>query len=291
MLNAGFRLLDVDDAVQGCRIAVSLLYPTQGPERMMPFGPFQLPLAMSAPVEGEALQLVVISHGSGGTPFTHRDLARHLARSGFVVALVQHPGNHRGDDSLAGKVSNLQNRPRHLRLVMDAVFGDAELGRHLAPGVAIVIGHSMGGYTALAIAGGNPRSFPGETSDGTTGPVEVEHDGRVKAIVLLAPATVWFLEPGELSDVKVPILMRTGEKDFLLAPIHTQIVEQGIRDPKQLDHRVVPNAGHFAFLSAYPAAMKTPAIPPSQDPEGFNREAYLPVMFEEIVAFARAVGT
>ena len=49
-----------------------------------------------------------------------RPIALHLARAGFVVALPEHPGNNRSDNSLANTAVNLANRPRHVRLVLDA---------------------------------------------------------------------------------------------------------------------------------------------------------------------------
>jgi predicted dienelactone hydrolase len=283
-MNAGCRALELWDDVQGASIALWLLYPTRSLEQLEPFGPFRMRLALNATVEGEELPLVVISHGSGGTPWTHRDLAAHLARSGFLVALLQHPGNHRGDDSLQGKVANLQHRPRHVRLAIDAVLGDEIVGKHASPRGVALIGHSMGGYTALAVAGGEPSAFAWETPDGTAGPVSVEHDPRVRALVLLAPATAWFMAEGALAGVQVPVLMRTGEKDTLTDPFHARVVELGLA-PALLDHQRVPSAGHFAFLSPYPAEMKSPAIPPSQDPDGFDREAFLPLLFADIVRF------
>ncbi|MDB4996744.1 MAG: hypothetical protein JWM74_4176, partial [Myxococcaceae bacterium] len=151
-----------------------------------------------------------------------------------------------------------------------------------------VIGHSLGGYTALAVAGGEPSSFAWEKAEGTAGPFDVEHDLRVRALVLLAPATAWFMADRALANIDVPILMRTGEKDPHTDAMHGEIVERGLRDRTRLDHKVIPNAGHFAFVSTYPAALESPAIPPSQDPEGFDRAAYLPLLFDEIVTFLRA---
>jgi predicted dienelactone hydrolase len=285
----GCRALEVEDPIQGAQVAVRLLYPTREPEQPCPFGPFTLNLATGAGVEGDHLPLVVVSHGTGSTPWLHRDLASHLARSGFVVALIQHPGNNRGDDGLAGKLVNLQNRPRHVRLVIDAVFADEHVGKHLATGGVGVVGHSLGAYTALAVAGGKPSAFAWETPDGVPGPFAVEHDARVRALVLLAPATVWFMGEGALCEVEVPILMRTGGADVHAEPIHGQIVERGVPVPARLDHQVVPKAGHFGFVSVYPSALKSPAIPPSQDPEGFDRAAFLPVLFADVVAFLRRV--
>ena len=286
-INAGCRAIDVADAVQGTSIPVRLLYPTRAQARPTPFGPFRVDIALDAPVDGHALPLVVISHGSGGTPFTHRDLALHLARAGCVAALVQHPGNCRADDSLSGTVANLENRPRHLHVVIDAALTDPIVGAHVAPRGVTIIGHSMGGYTALAVAGGKPTSLAQESPNGAAVTVPVRRDARVSALVLLAPATPWFMARGALADVDVPILMRTGERDMLTTAFHAQVVASGLQDPAQLDHLVVANAGHFAFLSPYPPEMVSPAIPPSQDPPGFDRAAYLPVLFDEIVRFIR----
>ena len=286
-IRVGCRALEVHDPVQQAGVSLRVLYPTLAPDREEPFGPFTLALAMDAAVEGAGLPLVLISHGTGGTPWTHRDLAAHLARSGFVAGLLQHPGNHRADDRLAGKAINLENRPRHVRLAIDAVLTDPSLGGHLRRGGVAVVGHSLGGYTALAVAGGRPWAAPWETPDGRAAPLAVERDPRVRALVLLAPATPWFMAPDGLTGVRLPILMRTGEKDAHTDPAHAAIVERGLPEPGLLQHRVIPNAGHFAFLSPYPDHLKSPAIPPSQDPEGFDRAAFLPILFDDVVTFLR----
>ena len=71
-------------------------------------------------------------------------------------------------------------------------------------------------------------------------------------------------------------------------PLFARIVEQGLPAEARLDHVVVEGAGHFSFVSAYPPALASPAIPPSQDPEGFDRTAYLPVLFGDIARFLGA---
>lgn len=287
-MTVGCRSLDVTDVVQGARVPVWVLYPARAPERLEEFGPYPLAVATGAPVEGEGLPLVVISHGNNGSPWTLRGLAAYLARAGFVVALLEHPGNSRSDGSLAGTAANLENRPRHVRLVLDAVFADEHLGRRLARSGAGVIGHSIGAYTALAVAGGRPSSFPNEAPDGKAHAVPVVRDPRVRALVLLAPASVWFMGAGALADVDLPILMRTGEHDTHTPGMHAAIILRGIPDARRIDHRVVPGAGHFSFQSPFPPAMTRPEFPPSQDPPGFDRVAYQPVLHAEILAFLRA---
>lgn len=306
-ITIGCRALDVMDTVQGARIPSWVVYPApgpapgpaqgraQGPEQIERFGPYELAVTMGAPVAGDRLPLVVISHGNGGSPWTHRGLAAHLARAGFVVALLEHPGNSRSDNSLAFTAANLANRPRHLGLVLDAVFQDEQLGARLAPaGVGLatagvgLIGHSIGAYTALALAGGRPTSLPNEEPDGQARPVPVARDPRVRALVLLAPASIWYRAEGALAGADVPILMRTGARDAHTHPLHGAIVLRGVPDPARIDHQVVPNAGHFSFQSPFPPAMTRPDFPPSQDPPGFDRAAYEPVLSAEIATFLRA---
>jgi pimeloyl-ACP methyl ester carboxylesterase len=146
----------------------------------------------------------------------------------------------------------------------------------------------MGGYTALAIAGGEPTPFPNETPDGQSKLVNVTHDDRVKALVLLAPAAGWYRELRSLAKVNVPILMLTGEKDQFTPPFHSEWIKNRVTDQAKVDHRVVPNAGHFAFMSPFPIAMIRPDFPPSQDPEGFDRAAYQPILYADVERFLRA---
>ena len=107
-MNVGYRALAVRDDVQGARVPVHVLYPTEAMARTETFGRYEIDVATDAPVAGERLPLVAVSHGTGGTPWGYRGLATHLARAGFAVALVEHPGNSRADNSL-------ENTPRTSR--------------------------------------------------------------------------------------------------------------------------------------------------------------------------------
>lgn len=285
----GCFLIDIPDQLQGAIITTAFLYPASGSPTREPFGPYSLEVARDAPANGDCLRLVVLSHGNSGSPWTLRETAAHLAQSGFVVALPEHPGNSRSDNSLAGTAANLENRPRHISMVIDAAFAHERLGKCLMPNRVGVIGTSIGGYTALAVAGGQPWAGPHETDDGKANPVKVVADPRVRAIVLLAPATPWFMPERSLSLVNVPILMRTGSKDEITPAWHADLVNNGVPDPLRIDHQIVPGAGHFSFLSEFPPEMKRPDFPPSNDPEGFDRKVLQPVLQKQIVDFLNRV--
>jgi predicted dienelactone hydrolase len=289
-LSCGCRLVNINDKVQGAVVPTAFLYPALGEEKAEQFGPYALEVALDAPPADGAWPLVVISHGNSGTPWAYRQLAKHLALAGFVVALPAHTGNTRLDNSLAGTAANLANRPRHLTLAIDAVLADAALGAHVASDTAgprvAVIGHSIGGYAALATAGGLAWSGPRESKDAQPAPVPVTPDARIRSLVLLNPATFWFID-GSLKPLRLPILLRTGEKDELTPIEHAHKIIEGVANPALVEHKDIPGAGHFAFMSKFPPEMTRPGFKPSQDPEGFDRESIQPEFFADVTAFLR----
>jgi predicted dienelactone hydrolase len=232
----GIRKFELTDGLSTERFPMMALYPTITPPTPVKLGPFTEQLSPDAPIATGKHLLVAISHGSGGSHLAYRTLASHLACSGCVVALPEHPGN-RDDNRLEGTLENLRGKPRSISLAIDAVTADPMFGPHVSRDTAAVIGHSMGGYTALAAAGGVPRCSP---ESGNV--VDVHGDPRVKAVVLMAPATPWFFAEGSLSGVRVPVLMFTAEHDPHSSPWHAEVVARALPDPSLLTHRRVPNA-------------------------------------------------
>jgi predicted dienelactone hydrolase len=285
--SAGCRLVDVFDAQRGAVFPMLVTYPSTAPEQPEQVGRFTMSVAMDGPVAGGTFPLVVVSHGTGGSHLLYRTLAAHLARGGFVVALPEHPRNNRNDNTLAGTETILAERPRHLRLAIDRAYADAAIGPHLRRDAVAVVGHSLGGYTALALAGGRPTAFPHETADRQPHAVPVTPDERVKALVLLAPATPWYMAPGALQNVRVPIQMWTASEDEHAPPWHAEIVMRGVPEAGRIDHHVVPGAGHYSFLSPFPPETTSPAFPPSQDPPGFDRERFHDELNGAVEAFLR----
>jgi predicted dienelactone hydrolase len=239
------------------------------------------PAQLWVPRAGEGWPLVALSHGGGGSHQLYSTVARHLAARGFVVVLPEHPGNNRRDNRLQGTLQNLEDRPRHLVLAMDAVRADAELGPRVAHERAAVVGHSMGGYTALAVAGGRAFSERGE-------PVAARPDPRVRALVLLAPATAWYLAPEALRRLDLPILLLEAEHDPITPAWQGDLVQNGVADRSKVTRRTVPGAGHFSFLTPFPPAMIRPDFAPGNDPPGFDRAAFHRVLPLEVSAFLEA---
>ncbi len=263
----GSRQMQIKDEILGISFPALVMYPTAVPSAPTAFGPYSIDVSPDAPIVDGQYPLVVVSHGNNGSHLLYRTITTCLAKTGYVVVMLEHPGNNRNNNELEGTHENLVNRPRHVRLTMDAVFSDALFKACVQPDNVAIIGHSIGGYTALAVAGGTPWSE-------TRQRVDVVADPRVRALVLLAPATPWFLPNDSLRNVNVPILMLVAEHDPFTPRWHADVVLEGVPDRTLVTFRVVENAGHFSFLSPFPPKLKNAGFLPSTDPEGFDREKF-----------------
>ena len=131
----------------------TVFYPATGPEVPVRQGPFSFAwVPDGAPVPGRG-RLVVISHGSGGSPWVHVDLARALVQRGFTVAIPLHHGDNYLDPSEPGPVS-WRKRPREISQAIDLLASHPFFAGRLALDAVGVFGGSAGGHTALSLAGG-----------------------------------------------------------------------------------------------------------------------------------------
>ncbi|MFN8542976.1 MAG: hypothetical protein U0807_02000 [Candidatus Binatia bacterium] len=151
------------------------------------------------------LPVVLFSHGSGGIRFQSVFLAQHLASHGFLVASPDHHGNT-FVDALRGVVDAQAavNRPLDMHFVLDHLLAfDGEPGNFLAGAVdgdrVGMAGHSFGGYTAFALAGG---AFGLGTFT----------DPRVKAILPQAPFSGPF-DDAFFAGITIPTLVLGGSLD------------------------------------------------------------------------------
>jgi len=281
---AGCRIVEVAAPHLDAPITLCAMYPSVSAPEPTKLGPYTVDVALDGRPAAGPWPVAVISHGSGGSPLTHRDLARFLACEGFLVLLPEHPGNNRDDNHLANTAAILAQRPRDVTAVLDWAGSAQGFPSEVDLRRVGVVGHSLGGYTALTQAGGRAVAFARETPDHRACPVAVTKDERVAALVLLAPAAAWFVPEDSLADVRTPILMLTGEHDLMVAS-HGDLIAARLPATTPLDSRVVERAGHYSFLAPFPPERTNPGFPPSQDPPGFDRVAFHDLLYPEIGAF------
>ena len=144
----GFAQLSEPDG-----LTTTVFYPAVGTEVPVRQGPFHLSWVPDGkPLKGNG-RLVVISHGSGGSPWVHTDLARALVRRGFTVAIPLHRGDNYLDPSEPGPVS-WRKRPLEISQAIDRVGRYGPLAQYVSTDSVGVFGGSAGGHTVLSLAGG-----------------------------------------------------------------------------------------------------------------------------------------
>jgi predicted dienelactone hydrolase len=303
-LSAGFEQVMVPDP-GGPPLEVGIWYPSQDPATSQPLGLFEQSVANGGAVAGRGLPLIVMSHGTGGSFEGHYDTALALAAAGFVVAAVTHTGDNYRERTQVGR---LENRPRHIRVLIDYMLASWPHHDSIDPSRIGVFGFSAGGFTALVAIGGTPdmstvapycAAHPDEwscrmikdrnitLSGQSTETPDWVHDPRIAAAVIASPALAYTFSAKSLSAVTVPIQLWRGDSDEILPhPNYAQTVYD--RLPVKPEYHVVPNAGHFAFLA--PCSQSLAAMVPEicHDPEGFDRTAFHREFNPAVVAFFKA---
>ncbi|MFD9701969.1 alpha/beta hydrolase family protein [Lentzea sp. NPDC059081] len=202
--------------------------------------------------------IVLFAAGGGGDPERHRPLLDHLTAAGCEVVAPRFdrlmPGEASNDDLLA--------RPRGLVEALEGTTGEVT-----------VVGHSIGGWAALCLAGATPWGRDRR-------PLDVPRSSRVARLVLFAPATGWFVGPHAVDDVHVPVLAYAGTADTVTPPLQVEVLRKA---PGPVEIRVVPGAGHFSFMNTLP-----PTVP--EDPD-FDRPAFLEELAAETAEFILRGGT
>ncbi len=274
--SAGSKTISILDKENSITFENWLLYPSPGESQTMQIGPYTLDACPDGRVADGQFPLVVLSHGGGGSHLLYRVVAQYLAQNGFIVAMLEHYGNNRNDNSLEGQDRNISLRTQHVRLVIDTLLTDPGYMDHIDSQHIFMIGHSMGGCTALAIAGAVPWSAKEEQ-------IEVAYDGRVKALVLFAPAAAWYQHPDSFNNIDIPMVVFTAERDTLTPYWQADLIKKRVKDPALVEIRIVKNGGHLSFLAPFPENMRKRNFPPSQDPDGFDREAFHEALKVEVL--------
>lgn len=288
---------------------VALYYPTAALPRAIAMGPFTLNVAIAAKPIDEVKALILLSHGIGGSELGHSVLAQALARNGYLVAALRHPGDNWQDRSLLERSPEryFDERPRQASRVIDSILAnpvwkDRIASDSLGPRVG-ALGHSAGGYTVLALAGARPDLARLRThcqTEASADPIfcslgrsadalppspagtPSRKDERVRAVVAMAPAGV-LLTAESLATVQPATLIYEAELDRFLVPrFHAEWVASNLPAPNL--HRV-PNAWHFAFMDSPSLPISSPDGDVAANPPGFDRAAFLKQLAVEIPNF------
>jgi len=300
---------------------VTVFYPASGEALPVQRGPFLLTVAAGGtPVPGNG-RLIVVSHGSGGAPWVHADLARSLVDAGFVVAMPEHKADNYKDSSNPGPGS-WAVRPAEVSRAIDAVARDVRLAPLLALDKVGMYGISAGGHTALSLAGGrwSQAAFTrhceanlegdfqacvglitrltGSWIDGLrkwgallvirhrfTDDAPREHnDARIAAVVAGVPFAADF-DMASLASPRVPLGLVTAQQDRWLIPRYHSDRVLAACLPRCEWIADLPTGGHGALLSPPPPGLRGLIGDMLNDSPAFDRAALLPQVNARTAAF------
>lgn len=214
--------------------------------------------------------LVILSHGFGADRRFLGYLAEHLASYGITVAAIEHPASNVAwlNKVLAGQVygssenilpaTEFVDRPKDISFLIDELerlnqYSPLLKGKFNTQQV-VVIGHSLGGYTALAVAGASPdldhlRQFcddptrvglsPADWVQCSASELKQENlnfrDPRVVRVIALNPVMGRVFDAESLAGIKIPTLILAGTDDSITPALSQQLLPfSQLKGPKYL---------------------------------------------------------
>jgi predicted dienelactone hydrolase len=303
-------------------LRITLWYPSTSPEQEVDIGPPGAPIFISgrtaadAPFADDARHpLILVSHGFGGTARQMTWLASVLARAGYVVVGVDHPGTNGRDGVTAEGAFAPWERAGDLKAALDAVLADPKLAAHIDTGRIGVAGFSLGGFTSLLEVGARanleqlrafctgpdrdaicnqqleyPHPMQGDqvAAEPAMAPLIARrhddlHDPRVKAAFLIAPAVIQGIDFASLRRISAPVAIALGDADPIAPPKTNGEFAAKLVPGATID--ILPNVRHYDFLSECAPAGLVDAKPYCTDLPGVSRAQTHERVEHEAVAF------
>ena len=198
-------------------------------------------------------------------------MASALAHQGFIVAAVNHPGTTSKDRS-APAAAQLWQRPVDIRRAIDAVLAQPDQFGNVQPSRIAVVGHSLGGWTALEVAGARfdpvrfaqdckvhsqlaPCAVYQQMNPASTPAAQAQlaadlSDKRVSAIVSLDLGLSRGFTDQSLAAVSVPTLVIAAGVPSTELPAELESDDLAKRLPPAATRYVeISDATHFSFMA------------------------------------------
>ncbi|WP_416408342.1 alpha/beta hydrolase family protein [Agrobacterium rosae] len=289
----GVRQITAHSEERNIDLAVTVWYPPEagGSSVMLGESIFFVgtPAMLDAPIPNRKYPLILLSHGAGiaGNAVATSWIAAPLANRGFIVAAPTHPGNG-GASRSAAETMKLWVRPADITETLNSIIKNDFFKDHIKRDEVGMLGLSMGGGTALAIAGAQidpvtlsrycdtdalnaslcqwvKQSGVDLHSMDMTSAGRYNRDRRIKFVMAIDPAPVDVLAPDSLSKISIPVdLVNLGRTAEIPQTVRADGVAKVIGGSS---YSTIEDASHYSmFAECKPGAAKSAEIENVGDP-------------------------
>ena len=170
--------------------------------------------------------LLIFSHGFGGCAKQSAFLTEYLAEKGYIVIAPDHAdarcGGFMGGGRLMGSRGGTKDWPEKpfrspevwtdktesdrrddVLFALSSMLDDRQYAPYIDTDHIGLMGHSLGGYTVLGLAGAWPSW----------------KDKRFKAVLALSPFITPYIQKKTLRNIDIPVMYQGGTKDDPITPV------------------------------------------------------------------------
>ncbi|MEH2284272.1 MAG: alpha/beta hydrolase [Nostoc sp.] len=258
--------------------------------------------------------VIVISHGLGLDSSNFQYLATHLASYGFAVVVPNHPGSDakqlrsllKGHAIEVAEPSEFQDRPMDVTYILNQLQkgnqSDSRFKGRLNLQQVGVFGQSLGGYTALALAGAKinfeqlkqdcqPAALQKtwnmslllqcralELGISKSGKDYNLRDERVKAAIAVNPITSSIFGKAGLSQIKTPVMIVSSSDDTVAPALSEQILPFSWLANSQKYLVMLVGGTHFSIIGNGNPANQQVALPADMIGDASQARRYMNVL-------------
>lgn len=260
----GLYQLEIEDKTRNRLLSTFIFYPSSEKTKKtfaenIAFYGFSA--SEDSSVSKDKLPLYILAHGTSGNWKNTTWLAKELSENAIVVS-ANFPDYTTGQAS-PESVLKPWNQAKDISFLIDAIIA-GPYGQYIDQNKIAVIGHSLGGYTAMALSGAiidlkkyhafckintdkSCHYFKAALEKLTAPNIEEAkqsvYDKRVKAAIAIAPGFAESMTQNSLKNSKTPMLIISAEND-LNVPSKTHLSNI----PRNINQYLIKEASHFSFL-------------------------------------------
>ncbi|UVO09349.1 alpha/beta fold hydrolase [Pectobacterium polonicum] len=270
----GFQQITLADEANNRPLDVAVFYPASSSQQTAIIGenPVFHGIAVSknaVPESGE-YPLIVVSHGYGGSWFNQLWLVQVLVKQGYIVAAPNHPGTTTKDMRVE-KAQELWLRPNDISRVITALLAAPEKTGQVDAKRIAAVGHSLGGWAVLELAGGRFSTDQFErdclthvglascnvyekmrVAKSASSRAQLDTslaDRRISAVVSLDMGLERGFTAGSLAAINIPVLIVAAgyPNEELPAELESHDLAQKL-PPAHSAYKEIADATHFSFM-------------------------------------------